>query len=440
MKRPGSYGVFYMADDFQFIKETRKEKPVNRKRVLHHTLLTLFLAVIFGAVSCLTFVLLKPRLEQYFSPDEPAQVLFPEPEEPPGNQEEPSENVEEPENTGQNKPEPQKVIIEKPATMDLGDYQSLQNKLYEVGREADRFIVSVMNVKKDTDIFDTNYESTGLGSGVIIADTGGELLILTEHKTIQGASSIRVAFVDGATVNAELQKYDGNTGIAVLRVNAEDVSKETKEQIAVATLASSVGVSLGQMVLAVGSPIGTIHSVLTGNITSNKNSISTSDCNYTVFTTDMVGTADGSGALINTNGEIIGFVLQDYNLQKDQTTLTAVSISELKGVIELLSNDKSVPYIGLRMSTVTGEISKDYNMPMGVYVRDVEIDSPAMEAGFQSGDVITAINGEEVMTAEDYEKLILTLKAEDVVRIDCRRQSAEGYISLDIDVTVGILK
>ena len=324
--------------------------------------------------------------------------------------------------------------------MDLGGYQTLQNKLYEVGREADKFIVSVMNVKKDTDIFDTNYESTGLGSGVIVADTGGQLLILTEHKTIQGASSIRVTFVDGATVGAELQKYDGNTGIAVLRVNAEDVSKETKKQIAVATLASSVGVSLGQMVLAVGSPIGTIHSVLTGNITSNKNTISTPDCNYTVFTTDMVGTADGSGALINTNGEIIGFVLQDYNLQKDQTTLTAVSISELKGVIELLSNDKSVPYIGLRMSTVTEEISKDYNMPMGVYVRDVEIDSPAMEAGFQSGDVITAIGGEEVMTAEDYEKLILTLKAEDVVRINCRRQSAEGYISLDIDVTVGTLK
>ena len=125
---------FYMADDFQFIKETRKEKPINRKRVLHHTLLTLFLAVIFGAVSCLTFVLLKPRLEQYFSPEEPAQVSFPEPEELP-------ENPVEPEKIDQNKQEPKKVIIEKPASMDLGGYQTLQNKLYEVGREADKFIV-----------------------------------------------------------------------------------------------------------------------------------------------------------------------------------------------------------------------------------------------------------------------------------------------------------
>ena len=425
-----------MADDFQFIKETRKEKPINRKRVLHHTLLTLFLAVLFGGVSCLTFVLLKPRLEQYFSPEEPPQVSFPEPEGP----EEPEPNKSEPEEPDGDDKEPEPVIIEKPAPMDLGQYQALQNKLYEVGREADKFIVSVTNVKNDTDIFNTVYESTGVGSGVIIADTGGELLILTEKKTIQGASSIRVTFVDGATVRAELQKYDGNTGIAVVRVNAQDVSKETKEQIAVATLGSSVGVSQGQMVLAVGSPIGTVHSILSGNITSNKNSISTMDCNYTVFTTDMVGTADGSGALINTNGEIIGFVLQDYNLQKEQTTLTAVSISELKGVIELLSNDRPVPYLGMRISSVTEEISEDYDIPAGVYVRDVAIDSPAMEAGFQSGDVITAIDGEAVETAEDYEKLLLALNAEDIVHIDCLRQSVEGYISLDIDVTVGILK
>ena len=120
--------------------------------------------------------------------------------------------------------------------------------------------------------------------------------------------------------------------------------------------------------------------------------------------------------------------------------MTAVSISELKGVIELLSNDKPVPYLGMRISTVTEEISKDYDMPMGVYVRDVEIDSPAMEAGFQSGDVITAINGEEIMTSEDYEKLILTLNEEDTVHIDCQRQSVEGYISLEIDVVVGVLK
>lgn len=424
---------FYMADDFQFIKETRKEKPINRKRLLRHMIETMILAVIFGSVACLTFVVLKPRLEQYFSPEEPPQVSFVEPEP----TKEPDESIAEPEDDGD---KTETVIIEKPTPMDLNQYQSLQNKLYAVGREADKFIVSVTNVKNDTDIFNTTYETKGIGSGVIIADTGDQYLILTEKKTIAGASSIRVTFVDGTTVKAELQKYDGNTGIAVLRVKSEDVSKDTKNQIAVATLGSSVGVSLGQTVLAVGSPIGTIHSILTGNITSNRNTISTMDCNYTIFTTDMVGSADASGALINTNGEIIGFVLQDYNMQKEQTTLAAVSISELKGVIELLSNDNPVPYLGLRISTVTDEIAEKYHMPKGVYVRDVALDSPAMEAGFQSGDVITAINGDAVVAAEDYEKMLLSLTVDDMVHITYERQSAEDYIPLEIEAKVGVLE
>ena len=420
-----------MADDFQFIKETRKEKPINRKRLFRHMVETLILAILFGAVASLTFVVLMPRLEQYFSPEEPPQVSFMEPEE------EPETPVEESSNDSE---KTETVIIEKPTPMDLSQYQTLQNKLYTIGREADKFIVSVTNVKNDTDIFNTTYETKGIGSGIIIADTGEQLLILTEKKTIAGASSIRVTFADGATVKAELQQYDGNTGIAVLRVKAEDVSKDTKRQIAVATLGSSVGVSQGQLVLAVGSPIGTIHSILTGNITSNRNTISTMDCNYTIFTTDMVGSADASGALINTNGEIIGFILQDYNMQKEQTTLAAVSISELKGVIELLSNDKPVPYLGLRISTVTDEIAEDYQMPKGVYVREVALDSPAMEAGFQSGDVITAINGEAVAASEDYEKILRGLTVDDVVHITYERQGAEDYIPLEIDAKVGILE
>ena len=424
-----------MADDFQFIKETRKEKPINRKKFVRQMVKTIILAVVFGVVASLTFVVLMPRFEQYFTPEEPPQVSFEEPE-PVEDVEEPPE---EPEQT-QDSEKPETVIIEKPTPLDLSQYQMLQNKLYAVGREADKFIVSVTNVKNDTDIFNTSYETKGIGSGIIIADTGDQLLILTEKKTIAGASSIRVTFSDGATVKAELQKYDGNTGITVLRVKTADVSKETKKQIAVATLGSSVGVSQGQTVLAVGSPIGTIHSILTGNITSNRNTISTMDCNYTIFTTDMVGSADASGALINTKGEIIGFILQDYNMQKEQTTLAAVSISELKGVIELLSNDKSVPYLGLVISTVTDDIAEDYHMPKGVYVRDVAFDSPAMQAGFQRGDVITAINGEAVVAVEDYEKMLRSLIVEDVVHITYERQGAEEYIPLEIDAKVGILK
>ncbi len=426
-----------MADDFQFIKETRKEKPINRKRLISHIVECVVLSILFGGLAALTFVLLEPRMEQYFTPEEKNKISFSESQD-----DEPISDsmTEGAASEKEESEEPETVIIEKPASMDLSEYQTLQNKLYAVGREADRFIVSVTNVKNNTDLFNTPYENEDIGSGAIIADTDEYLLILTEKKTIQGAASIRVTFVDDQTVTAKLQQYDGNTGLAVLRVEKENIQKDTLNQIAVAKLGTSVNTSQGQMVLAVGSPIGTIHSILTGNITSTHNSISTMDCNYTVFTTDMVGSANAGGALINTDGEIIGVILQDYNMQKEQTTIAAVSISELKGVIELLSNDEQVPYLGMRISTVTDEIAQAYEMPKGVYVREVALDSPAMEAGFQSGDVITRINGVTLTTDEGYEKLVQSFSQEEIIHISYKRQDAEDYVTLESDVRVGVLE
>ncbi len=430
-----------MSDDFQFIKETRKEKPINRRRLARQIIKTALLAVLFGALACLTFVLLRPRLEQYFMPQEQPQVSFavPDPEDA-----EPleldSQDAESGREEGEEEAEQEKVIIEKALPMTLQDYQTLQNKLYAVGRRADKFIVSVTNVKSNTDIFNTAYESQDIGAGEVIADTGDYLLILTEKKAVQGASSIRVTFADGSMADAKLQKYDGNTGLAVLRVSERDLSEETLDQIQVAKFGNSAAVVQGQMVLAVGSPIGTIHSILSGNITSYKNSISTMDRNYTVFTTDMAGSPDAGGVLINMDGEIIGFILQDFNMQKEQAMIAAVSISELVGVIELLSNDKPVPYLGMRVSTVTDDIAIDYNMPKGVYVREVAPDSPAMAAGFQSGDVITAVNGEDIFSAESYGDILYGLHPDDTVEFTCERQGADEYSELLIEAEVGVLE
>ena len=92
----------------------------------------------------------------------------------------------------------------------------------------------------------------------------------------------------------------------------------------------------GTIAIAIGSPLGTNYSILTGNITSTTNSISTIDHNYSVFTTDIVGSSNGSGALVNVDGEIIGIVMQGYSSAGDENTLTAISISELKALIEML--------------------------------------------------------------------------------------------------------
>ena len=237
-----------------------------------------------------------------------------------------------------------------------------------------------------------------------------------------------------------MKKYDGNTGIAVIAVPLTEISEETMNQISVAVLGNSYAITQGTSVIAIGSPLGANYSILCGTITSSQNTVSAIDTNYTIFTTDIIGNENGSGVLLNLQGEVVGLVLQDYNNQSNRNTITALSISELKQVIEDLSNNRDISYVGLRISTVTNDIAEEYGIPKGVYIKSVELDSPAMAGGLQAADVITAINGEEVINAVQYYQKIYERQPEDEITITVKRQNGEGYVELECKVTVGILR
>ena len=332
------------------------------------------------------------------------------------------------------------VYVTERKEMTLDDYQVLQNQLYQIGNRVNKSIVTVTGVKEGVDIFDSPYEAPGQASGLIIGNSRRELLILTEYEVIRDVKEIRVTFINNDTLDAELKKYDGNTGIAVLGVPVENIAAETMDEIETAVLGNSLNLRQGKMVVALGSPLGTNYSILTGNITSVTNTITTEDRNYTVFTTNIVSNTKGNGVLINTDGEVIGLFLKSSNIQKEQNTLTAVSISELKDIIEFLSNGLNIPYLGIKGSTVTDAISKEYDIPKGVYIKEAVADSPAMTAGLQTGDVIAAVNKKEILTMKDYQKALMKLKKGDEARITVNRQNADGYKKFNCTLEVGVLR
>ncbi len=435
----------YKNDEQHFIKEKIKDKPVNKKQLLQKGMATIGYAILFGFVSCLVFCALRPEIEKWFTPKEDQWVGIPKDtlSDEENAADTCADSEQEAADTNQ-KPKKedkkQTVYITEKKDMTLDDYQVLQNELYQIGNEVNKAVVTVTGVNEGVDIFDSPYEATGQASGLIIAHNKKELLILTEYQVIKDVKSIRVTFINNDTLNAVLKKYDGNTGIAVLSVPVEKIAKETRNQIETAVLGNSLNLRQGKLVVALGSPLGTNFSILTGNITSVTNTITTEDRNYTVFTTNIVANAKGNGVLVNTDGEVIGLFLKSSNIQKEQNTLTAVSISELKDIIELLSNGVSIPYIGIKGSTVTDAISKEYDIPKGVYVKEAVVDSPAMTAGLQTGDVIVAVNKEEVLSMDDYQQILLRLQKGDEVKITANRQNAQGYKKFTCTVEVGVLK
>lgn len=431
-------------ESFSFINEKIKEKPLNKKRIVFRAVFCVAMAVVFGVVAALVFTLVQPRFEELLYPQEPPLVSIPRDDILETEQTEETETMI-PETETEEAKEPETELAQEPAeqpvkTFEPEDYQALQNKLYAVGKEANRAIVTVTGVKSDTDWFQNPYESKGQASGLIVARNGGELLILTERKVIADVEEIYVTFINEVTVAASMKKYDGNTGIAILSVPVAQITQGTLNAIQIANLGNSLATTQGTLAIAIGSPLGTNYSILTGTITSATNSICTIDNNYTVFTTDIVGSSNGSGVLVNVAGEVIGLVMQGYSSAGDANTLTAISISELKAIIEMLSNGKDVPYLGLELTTVTNDIAKEYDMPKGVYIKEVKMDSPAMAAGLQSGDVLTKMDGDSIFTVDGYENRLLELTPGDTVKITFERQGTDGYTEIDCEVEVSVLQ
>lgn len=430
-------------DGFSFINEKIKQKPLNKKRLFQETCYVVGLAALFGVVASFTFNVTQPYMKDFAKKDDSVEIPQDEENSQPTQKEteqKPSADSATSEETEQKSEASEQKIVYKEKQLAVSDYQRLQRQLYNIGKEANKSIVTVQGVKDVTDWFDTSYEHSCQSSGLIVAQTETELLILTERKVITDVQKIRITFKNNDSVPAKLKKYDGNTGLAMLSVKLEKISEETKEQFAVASFANSRGCVQGQVVLAIGSPLGSNFSILHGNITSTTNKISTLDATYDVFTTNMIASKNGSGALVNLKGEIVGLVMQDYSNQEEESTLTAVSISDLKWLIEQLSNGVDIPYLGLKVSTVTDEIAGEYDIPTGVYVKSVQEGSPAMIAGLQNGDVIVKLDGEKIQDIANYEKALRQHRPEDSLTLTVKRQNGKDYSEIECLATLGILQ
>lgn len=411
-----------------FIREHIKEKPINKKRIFINIGVAALCGLVFAIVVCVILVLFVPAFKEHIiAENESSQMKI-------QNQTEAQTETESTEE------EDNEIVIPPNLNLSISDYQTLQDELYKIGNEVNKSIVAVTGVASDTEWLENAFETEGQGSGVIVAEDENYLYILTEKKIISEATRIRVSFVDGASADATLLKADENTDIAILTVAKRQLNSSTKKSIAIVTLGNSTEVTNGAIVIALGSPLGTNYSILTGNITSVQNEIVTQDKNYSVFTTDIVGSETGSGILINTKGEIVGVVMQSFSGSQDVGTLTAVAIDELREIIELLINGKDVPYVGLYISTVTEDISKNYEIPMGVYIKEIAAGSPAMHAGLQSGDVIVAINGEAVALDIEYSDKISQLIPGTSCEITVQRQSGDEYYEVTYEVEIGVLE
>jgi serine protease Do len=292
----------------------------------------------------------------------------------------------------------------------------------------------------DTDWFNEEYESERRVSGLVVDDNGVEELILTTYSDISGADQLKVTFGDSSTVEAALKKYDMVTNLAILSVNLGDLQESTRNQIKTVTWGNSRSLRSGEPVIAVGSPTGIAGSMLFGNLTEVSYYASAVDGEYQLLITDMLKGSHSNGVLVNFKGEVIGWLQSKYPHTYNEEALSAYGISDLKGVIEHLCNNQDIVYLGIRGADVTEEVQEELGLPEGVYITGVEMDSPAMTAGIQSGDVIVDISGQEAKSLRQIQELLLNFSEDQVISVKVMRQGKDGLVEIVCSVGLSALK
>lgn len=417
----------HQEEEFAFVKEKIKRQRFYQNKTFRKVVFHVILAAVCGVIACFTFVVCRPFMEERFQKEERTEISFPkEEEEEPIVPQEPSVPQE-------------PIVITETRELELEDYKKLYNKLKGVADECAKSLVTVTATGSDTDWFNETYESREQASGLLVGNNGVELLVLTTYSRVKSADQLQVTLVNHDSVDAVLKNYDTVTDLAVLSVNLADVPEGAMEQVQLANLGSSRNMRAGDLVIAVGSPAGISGSVLYGNLVSSSYPVSVIDGEYDLLLTDMWKASESSGVLVNPEGEIVGLIEQEYRGPGGNDSLTAYGISGVKDVIEHLSNSQDLVYIGIMGTDVTEEIAEEQTIPTGVYVTSVEMNSPAMDAGIQQGDVITEISGQTITSISEIQEMLLKFSKEQVIQVHVMRLGKEGYKEIPCSVTLNRL-
>ncbi|MCR4937007.1 MAG: S1C family serine protease [Lachnospiraceae bacterium] len=458
------------ANDYDFIREKIKERPINRKRLVRRLLFTVGTAVLFGIVACVTFLWLEPLISRMMSSDqgmEPARLELSEGED---NGDYPEEKIKP---TEEYSDVPVILEVEKPIeelplddkdledgrssvssasaspspqvtpaaqSLSLADYRMLSRRMLSLSSEVEKSLVTLSAVPEGTELFSDAEKEMYSTCGFIAGENRFGMLIFADSEKLEDADEIVAGFSTGESAKGvRLLRKDEATGLAVYCMNRVSVPEKAKTECVPAVIGASYSAAVkGNAVIACGMPAG-LNSVCYGFVTSADKREVFSDMSLQLLATDIYSSENAGGVLTNLSGQVVGIITADHHDEGREHLIYAWGISSIKGMIEDLSNCTDRSYVGIYPVTVKKtEASED--IPEGVAVTDVDIDSPAMQAGLLRGDVITKAGGSEIRSVDDYMKILRTCSPGDVLDIEFKRLGGEAYADMAVSLETGIRK
>lgn len=289
-------------------------------------------------------------------------------------------------------------------------------------------VVGVSTKSVSTNVFGFGMsEQEGIGSGFIFSEDG---YVLTNYHVVKNASQVKVIFSTGQEVSAKVVNYQEDADLAVVKIT-DDVKMP-----GVVELGDSDSLQAGEQVIAIGNPLGKeyLGSVTTGIISAVNRGVALSkdgEKMNLIQTDTAINPGNSGGPLINAQGQVVGINTAKIDASGVEGIGFAIPINDATEKLDTLVKQKIKFGIGVR--DITEELSKQFNLPIGVYIQTVEDFSMAQKGGLQPGDVITKIGSKTIKTVEELNKEKESFKEGDNIQIDFVRNGQKMQATLKVE-------
>lgn len=297
-----------------------------------------------------------------------------------------------------------------------------------IAKAASDCVVEISTSSKMFGSFMQQYVSEGAGSGVIITADG---YVITNHHVVNGADTIKVTTKDGTAYDATLVGSDAANDIAVLKVKAKDLT--------VAAIGDSDKLEVGETVVAIGNPLGSLGGTVTEGIisaTSRTITIDNVDMNL-LQTSAAINPGNSGGGLFNTRGELIGVVNAKSSGEDIEGLGFAIPINTAIDIAQQIMDygfSEGNYTLGVQMVEITSKsMALRYGYDdLGVYIYEVVRGSDAEKAGLKAGDRLLQINKIKVNNFEDARKEIKSMRKGKTLKIIVERDDKEITFNIEI--------
>ena len=292
-------------------------------------------------------------------------------------------------------------------------------------------VVAISSTVETSDYYYGSGEATSTGSGFLFSQDG---YVVTNYHVVEGASAVEVAMYDGSEYPAQVVGYDATNDIAVLKIDGENLPA--------ASIGQSGSLSIGDMVVAIGNPLGQLAATQTvGYVSGINREVATDSTILSMIQTDAaINPGNSGGPLFNMYGQVIGITTAKYSGMTNSGASIegigfAIPIDDVMPIINDLISYGYVTgaYIGVTVQNTDADSAAMFGLPTGAYVLEVVEGGSADRAGIQVKDIIIDLGGNTVSNVTELTRALRKFQAGDTTTVTVIRSGKEITLDITLD-------